>query len=133
MIDKYNANISRATAMFNAVASEIANDSNLLKGEKFVLIQRMFGDIAKAQKDFLNIEKEIKSWATDNLDDGQISEYEGAEVSIKYIYVKPSIDTDKLVEDYSRVLADYNLEYDKSQYEKPATPRKSIKILSKLK
>lgn len=129
----HNANISRATAMFNAVVSEIANDQELKKGEKFVLIQRLFVDINKAKKDFEKVEKEIKEWVIDNVQDGDVAEYEGAEVTIKYSYPKPSLDTDKIVEDYSRLLADYNREFDSLQYEKPSTPRKTIKIQSKFK
>jgi hypothetical protein len=133
MSDKYNTQLSQLAGLIKTFASEIENDSTLMEGEKFLILQRIFVDLKPLEKAFENSKKEIENWAKDNLFDfgdgkSQEIDYQGANIHVKYSYPKPTIDTDKVVEDYSRLLADYNREFDKSQYEKESTPRRQVII-----
>lgn len=138
MTDKYNIKLSQLAGLITAFASEIENDTNLKQGEKFLILQRIFVDLKPLEKSFENSKKEIEIWAKENLQDvgdgkSQETEFDGASVFVKYSYPKPTIDTDKVVNDYSRLLADYNLKFDKTQYLKETTPRKQVIIQSILK
>jgi cell division protein YceG involved in septum cleavage len=135
MTDKYNKQLSQLAGLITAFASEIENDTNLLKGEKFLILQRIFADLKPLEKAFENAKKEIENWTKDNLHDqgegkSKEVEMEGASVFVKYSYPKPTIDTNRVIEDFSRLLADYNQEFDKTKYEKQSTPRKQIIIQS---
>jgi hypothetical protein len=134
-MEKYNTKLSQLAGLITAFASEIENDKTLKQGEKFLILQRIFVDLKPLEKAFSNSKKEIENWAKNNLHDNgdgksEETEFDGASVFVKYSYPKPTIDTDKVVEDFSRLLADYNREFDKSQYEKLSTPRKQVIIQS---
>jgi hypothetical protein len=136
-IDKYNTQIAKLGAMVNAVASEISNDTNLKKGEKFLLLQRIFLELKPVDKHFKNIEKEIKDFASENLADSgdgksQEVEFDGASVFVKYSYPKDTLDGEKLKTELERAYSELNVDFDETQFLKPSTPRKTVVIQSTL-
>ena len=59
-MDHYHQQLAKIGALLNATASEISNDTNLKKGEKFLFLQRIFVELKPLQKNFEKIEKEFK-------------------------------------------------------------------------
>lgn len=134
-MEKYNSNIAKIGALLNATASEISNDTNLKKGEKFLLLQRIFVELKPLQKHFEKIEKEIKNFAFENLQDSnkgqsEPAEFEGAEVLVKYIYKKPTLDSEKLKVELERAYTEIGVEFKESDFEKPTTPSRKVIIQS---
>lgn len=131
----YNEKIAILSGQFTALASAINGDESLKKGEKFLLLQRLFADIASAEKQFKKSEKEIKDWAIANLPDtgtgiSNEKQYEGASVLIKYAYPKPLLDADKLAVELERAYNEIGTEFNISVFQKEATPRKTVIIQS---
>ena len=131
----YNLEIAKIGAMFNALASTIQNDPELKRGEKFLLLQRIFLELKPTQKHFENIEKEIKSFAKENLHDtgegkSEPVEFEGAEVLVKYIYKKPTLDSEKLKTELERAYQEIGTEFNQADFEKPSTPSQKVIIQS---
>jgi hypothetical protein len=111
MSDNYNTQIAKIGGLTTALASEITNDPNLKTGEKFLLLQRIFVELKPVEKNFKQIEKEIKDFAFDNLHDvgegqSEPAEFMGAEVLVKYSYPKPSLNAKKLKEDLEKAFAE---------------------------
>lgn len=134
-MDHYNQQIAKIGALLNATASEISNDTNLKKGEKFLLLQRIFVELKPLEKNFEKIEKEIKDFAKENLyDDGtgksEATNYFGAEVLVKYSYPKPTLDSEKLKTELERAYSELNVDFDDLQFLKPTTPRQTVIIQS---
>jgi len=131
----YNLEIAKIGAMFNALASTISNDSNLKEGEKFLLLQRIFQELKPTEKHFKNIEKKIKEFAKENLHDtgegqSEPTEFEGAEVLVKYIYKKPILNSEKLKIELERAYTEIGTEFNESDFEKPSTPSQKVIIQS---
>jgi hypothetical protein len=137
-MDHYNQQIAKIGALLNATASEISNDTNLKKGEKFLFLQRIFVELKPLQKNFEKIEKEFKEFAFENLQDkgdneSEPVEFEGAEVLVKYIYKKPTLDSEKLKTELERAYTEIGVEFKESDFEKPTTPSQKVIIQSILK
>ena len=137
MSKNYNETIAKLGALVNATASEISNDNSLLKGEKYLLLQRILLEIKPLQKNFENIEEELKGHALKNLKDegsgeSKTLDFEGAEILIKYSYPKPTLDAELLKEELARVYAEINTEFNEYQFLKESTPRKRVIIQKKL-
>lgn len=135
MSDKYNKQLAQIGALINATSSEIANDTSLKTGEKFLLLQRIFVDLKPTEKNFKNLEKEIKEFALASLHDvgnnqSEPAEYEGAEVMIKYSYPKPGLNAEKLKEDLQRAFAEIGTDFNELDYFMESTPRKKVIIQS---
>lgn len=89
-MEKYNEKLSKLAGLFSQVASEISNDTTLLRGEKFLILQRLVADITPTLKAFDEVKKEIEDFAKNELLDngtGKSDEikFEGASVFTKYI------------------------------------------------
>ena len=137
-MDHYNQQIAKIGALLNATASEISNDTNLKKVEKFLFLQRIFVELKPLQKNFEKIEKEFKEFAFENLQDkgdneSEPVEFEGAEVLVKYSYPKPILNSEKLKEDLESAFAEIGTEFKEFDYLKESTPRKKVIIQSILK
>jgi hypothetical protein len=133
--EKYNTKLSQLAGLATAFASEIENDENLKLGEKFLLLQRFFGDTAKMQKSFDIVKKEIEEYAKTNLADngsGKSPEvqFEGASVLVKYSYPKPTLDSEKLKTELERAYSEIGADFDELQFVKESTPRKQVIIQS---
>jgi len=135
MLEKYNIKLSQLAGLCTAFASEIENDTNLKSGEKFLLLQRFFADTIKIQKTFESLKKEFEIYAKENLFDageGKSKEIElnGASIFVKYSYPKPSLDAEKLATELERAYTEIGATFDKSNFEKESTPRKTVIIQS---
>lgn len=135
-MSKFSNDIAKAGAMINAIASQIFN-SDLPEGEKFLELQQLMLELTPTIKKYEKQKDTIAKWAKSELIDygdgkSQLVDYEGAEVYVKYSYAKPTLDTDKIVEDYTRILGDYNQEFNPEKYYKPSTPRQTVVIQSKI-
>lgn len=154
----YNTQIAKIGGLINSLASEITNHTELKKGEKFLLLQRIFLELKPLEKNFKKLESEIKQFAFENLHDtgenqSEPAEFEGAEVLVKYSYPKPTLNAEKLKEDfknifdlyqeyardYAELYAEINglpkperkiEKFDENQYLKESTPRKKVIIQS---
>jgi hypothetical protein len=130
-MDKYNTKLSQLGGLFTQTASEIMNDPDLKTGEKFLLLQRLVADIKPATEAYGTLDKQIKDYAKENLQDGQTVNYEGAEVTIKYSAPpKPSLDPNKILLDLEKAYADLNQEVNKSLYLVYGNPSKRVIIQS---
>lgn len=135
IMDKYNSDIAKIGAMFNALSSEILGDDSLQLGEKYLLLQRMMKEITLVEKKFKAIESKIKEFALENLADtnggkSDIVPFEGAQVYVKYSYVKPSIDSKLVVDELKRAYADMNIEYKEDNFLKEGSVRRSVVVES---
>lgn len=115
-LEKLNGQIAKIGALANAMASEIIN-SDLRDGEKFLLLQRIFAEIAPSEKAFKKTKKSIEDYAKENAIDrgdnqSEPFNYEGAEVLVKFAYPKAKIDGDKLIEDFKILTSEYEKIYD---------------------
>lgn len=131
----YNTQIAKIGGLATALASEITNHPELKRGEKFLLLQRIFCELKPLQKNFQKIEKEIKSFAKENLQDNgegqsEPTEFEGAELLVKYIYKKPTLDSEKLKVELERAYTEIGTEFNESDFEKPSTPSQKVIIQS---
>jgi hypothetical protein len=135
---KLQEKINQLTGLIYSIGVELeANEENLKKGELFLLIQEIEAALTKPlkfqekiKKEFLEISESFKME-----DNGKTSEthfIEGAEVFYKIANVKPKLDADKVVTEYSRLLADYNQTFDESQFLIEQKPRKTLIIQKKL-
>ena len=127
--------LSQLTGLISAFAEEIDLNKELKIGEKFVILQRVFANLKPLQRAFDSQKKELENLAKDQLRDlgngtSESITVEGAELMIKYSYPKPSLDSDKLETDYIRLLADYNLDYDRNSYNIESKPRQTVIIQS---
>jgi hypothetical protein len=133
--EKYNTKLSQLAGLATAFASEIEGDTNLKKGEKFLLLQRFFADIEKVTKSFKKLEDEIKDFAKTNLYDtgdkqSNEIEYFGASVFVKYSYPKDKLDAEKLKSDLEKAFADTNTPFVEANYLTPSTVTQTVKIQS---
>lgn len=134
----YNTKLSQLAGLATAFASEIENDISLKSGEKFLLLQRFFADIAKLTKAFEKMKKEIEVIAKETLYDkgdgkSEEMEIEGASVMIKFAYSKPKLNAELLKKELIRAYADLNIEFEENKYLVDTTPRKTVIIQSKIK
>jgi hypothetical protein len=131
-IEKYNTKLSQLAGLATAFASEIENDENLKLGEKFLLIQRFFDEgISKIEKTWKSVEKQIDEWAKQNSADNgngvsQEIEFEGASVHVKYTYVKPTLDSEKLKTELERAYSEIGVVFDETQFLKLSKPREKV-------
>jgi len=134
-INKYNTKLSQLAGLATAFASEIENDQDLLEGEKFLLLQRFFADIAKMSKSYEKIKKNLEKFAKENLKDtgnnqSQEIDYKGVSIFVKYSYPKPSLNAEKLKQDLVSAFAEIGTEFNEMEYLKESTPRQSVIIQS---
>ena len=134
-MDKYNTKISQLAGLFTQTASEIVNDNNLKKGEKFLLLQRLVADITPALKTYEEIKKEIEEYAKNVLLDNGTGksdelEFEGASLLVKYSYPKPTLDGELLAIACEQAYAEIGTPFEKDKFFKESTPRKSVVIQS---
>jgi hypothetical protein len=78
--DKYNTKLSQLSGVVTSYISEISNDNELLKGEKFLLMQRFIADITPSLKIIEKLENEIKEFAKANI--SHRTEYTGLRLRI---------------------------------------------------
>jgi hypothetical protein len=134
-MDKYNTRLSQLAGLFSQVASEISNDTTLLRGEKFLVLQRLVADITPALKAFEQAKKEIEEYAKNVLlDNGSGKsdelEFEGASLIVKYSYPKPTLDGELLAVACEQAYAEIGTPFEKDKFLKESTPRKSVVIQS---
>lgn len=134
-MDKYNTKLSQLAGLFVQTASEIVNDTNLKKGEQFLILQRLVADITPALKTFEEVKKEIEDFAKNELLDNGTGksdelEFEGASVLVKYSYPKPTLDSELLAVACEQAYAEIGTPFEKDKFLKESTPRKSVVIQS---
>ena len=134
-MEKYNTRLSQLAGLFSQVASEISNDTTLLKGEKFLILQRLIADITPTLKTFDEVKKEIEDFAKNELLDngtGKSDEikFEGASLLVKYSYPKPTLDGELLAIACEQAYAEIGTPFEKDKFLKESTPRKSVVIQS---
>jgi hypothetical protein len=134
-IDNYNERLAKLAGLTLALSKEIENDTNLKKGEKFLLLQRYFADTILVKKSFEKIKKEFENFAKENLYDtgdgtSQEVEVEGVSILVKYSYPKDTLDAEKLKEELERTYAELNIEFDEKKFLKTTTPRRQVIIQS---
>ena len=124
--------INQLCGLISAFGTELKlNTEKLEIGQMFLLIQELQVAMAPLVKFQDNIKKEYASIAdTLEIEDKTTVKKSifGATCYYKIAYVKPSIDTDKVVKDYTDLLADYNLSFDFNKYSKEVKPRKTLII-----
>ena len=135
MPDKYNTKLSQLAGLFTQTASEVVNDTSLLKGQKFLVLQRLIADITPALKAFEEVKKEIEDFAKNQLLDngsGKSDEtnFEGASLLVKYSYPKPTLDSELLAIACQQAYAEIGTPFEKDNFLKESTPRKSVVIQS---
>jgi hypothetical protein len=134
-MEKYNEKLSKLAGLFSQVASEISNDTTLLRGEKFLILQRLVADITPALKAFEEVKKEMEEYAKIVLLDngtGKSDEikFEGASLLVKYSYPKPMLDGELLALACEQAYAEIGTPFEKDKFLKESTPRKSVVIQS---
>lgn len=134
MMSDYNTKLSQLAGLATAFASEIQNDQSLKEGEKFLLLQRFFCDIKPLEKVFKEQDNFFKDWAKNNLKDGDIKEFEGVEVTIKYNKPPaPALDANLVYNELERVYSELNYDIDKTRFLTQREPAKKITIQSIIK
>lgn len=134
-MEKYNEKLSKLAGLFSQVASEISNDTTLLKGEKFLILQRLIADITPALKAYKEVKKEIEDFAKNELSDngtGKSDEvkFEGASLLVKYSYPEPTLDGELLAIACEQAYAEIGTPFEKDKFLKESTPRKNVVIQS---
>lgn len=124
--------INKVSGLIHSTSKEVES-SELKKGEKYLLLRSLMQGIKPAQKIFENLEKDFKYFAKQNLidlGDGKSDkvEYEGVELSIKYTYVKPRLDSEKLKEDLVNAFAEIGDEYHEEEYLTEPQQRQTVVI-----
>jgi hypothetical protein len=132
---QYNNKISKLAGLFIQTANEILGDPSMKIGEKYLVIQQLMSGIKPATKIYDKIEKQIKTYAKDNLyDNGTgVSDpviYEGSEVLVKYVYNPPELNAPLLEEELKRAYSEINEEYDPKLFLKERTPKRTVIIQS---
>ena len=134
-MEKYNTKLSQLAGLFTHSASEIVNDDSLLKGQKFLILQRLIADITPTLKAFEEVKKEIEDFAKNQLIDNgngksEETNFEGASVFIKYVYSKPKLNAEKLSESLQQAFAEIGTKFNEKEFLKETTPKKTVVIQS---
>jgi hypothetical protein len=129
-----NEKISKLAGLFTQVASEITN-SDMSRGEQFLLLQRLMADIKPATQAFDKIKKKIETSAKQIIvcngeKQSEEIELDGASVLIKYSYPADKLDEVKLEKALQDAYSELNAEYDQSMFTKPQTVRQTVIIQS---
>jgi hypothetical protein len=127
-MSEINQKLSQLAGLASAFAKEIELSDELSLGEKFLVLQDFFVAMKPLENEFSKSKKGFESFAKEQLQDGEEVERNGVLVSVKWSKPVAKVDTDKLEADYSRLLADYNQEYDRSLYIKFNEPAKKVII-----